>query len=252
MPATVDEIVSIDAPKRGRLDEPHDTRAPDEGVRTTVSEAKSLPGLRNAPWNPERFAQEQIRALIQRVFFPGWPQASRQVVISGAEAQTDSAHVCTRIVREMATALPGTVCAVEANPYCAGMVESMRPPLIDRKEPWRDGSIAVADNLWLVTPESVLGKHEDGLNAVWIRARLSELRRNFDYTLIHAPAAFLTETVLLGRLADGLILIVQARHTHRAVAQKSLEILQAAKVQVLGTILTDRTFPIPEALYCKL
>ncbi len=70
--------------------------------------------------------------------------------------------------------------------------------------------------------------------------------------LIHAPAAYLAPSALLGQASDGVILVVRAHATRRAVAQRSLEILKAAKVNVLGTALIDRRFPIPNELYRRL
>jgi hypothetical protein len=249
MSAKVDETVSIaplsrERPSYDRVESPEL-----EESAGTIVQASSAG--RTGPWVPDNFAQQQLRALIQRVFFPGWPKASRQVVISSADAQSQTARVCARIAREMAAGLPGTVCAVEADMHSAEMAQLLAEPLT-HSETHPNGSMSVAKNLWLVRPETVIGRQDDGFNSVWLRTRLSELRRNFDYTLIHAPAAFLTETVVLGQLADGIILVIEARRTRRAVALRTLEILKAARVAVLGTVLTERTFPIPEKLYSKL
>jgi hypothetical protein len=114
------------------------------------------------------------------------------------------------------------------------------------------GCLRIDRNLWLAAPDSLFSAENDGFSVVWLRARMSELRRNFDYTLIHAPAACLTPTITLAQLADGLILGIEAGKTHRVVAQTTLASLKAAKVAVLGTVLMDRTFPIPEKLYKRL
>jgi Mrp family chromosome partitioning ATPase len=53
-------------------------------------------------------------------------------------------------------------------------------------------------------------------------------------------------------MCDGVILVLKAHATHRAVAQKVKETLQAANVRVLGVVLSGRTFPIPESFYRRL
>jgi hypothetical protein len=53
-------------------------------------------------------------------------------------------------------------------------------------------------------------------------------------------------------LNDGVALVIQADRTRRVTAQKAKEILQAANVKVLSTALSERTFPIPEAIYRNL
>ncbi len=152
----------------------------------------------------------------------------------------------------MAVGLPGTVCAVEADAYCPHFASSLQASISRPGEPERSACIRVADNLWLATAESLSRGDHDAVASVWLRTRLSELRRNFDYTLIHAPAAFLPPTIVLGQLADGLILVLRAGSTRRAVAKATLATLKAAKVPVLGTVLIERTFPIPEKIYSRL
>jgi Mrp family chromosome partitioning ATPase len=46
--------------------------------------------------------------------------------------------------------------------------------------------------------------------------------------------------------------VVQANSTHREVARKAKESLDSAKVRILGAVLNERTFPVPESLYRKL
>ena len=83
--------------------------------------------------------------------------------------------------------------------------------------------------------------------------RLSDFRLDFDYTVLHAPpAALYSETAIMGRLNDGVALVIEAHRTRRVTAQKAKQVLQAANVKVLGTVLSERTFPIPEAIYRHL
>jgi Mrp family chromosome partitioning ATPase len=44
-------------------------------------------------------------------------------------------------------------------------------------------------------------------------------------------------------------LIVKANSSRREIARKALQELQAANLPVLGAILNQRTFPIPEKIY---
>jgi Mrp family chromosome partitioning ATPase len=247
--ARANEVGST-APHRRELPQ-CETVAESQTTQTTAAISETNAAVEST-CSATKFAQEQIRGLIQRVFFPGWPKAARQVVISGADAQADTAGLCARIAREMATGLPGTVCAVEADVYSPGLEDLLAGYTAQPVERESSACIHVDKNLWLAEPDSLFSAENDGFNAVWLRARMSELRRNFDYTLIHAPAAFLSQTIVLGHLADGLILAIQAGKTHRIVAQTTLMTLKAAKVAVLGTVLMDRTFPIPEELYKRL
>ena len=58
-------------------------------------------------WDPAYYAQEQISALVRRVFFPGWPQPSKQVVFTAVDAGHDIASICRRVGETLASQIPG-------------------------------------------------------------------------------------------------------------------------------------------------
>jgi Mrp family chromosome partitioning ATPase len=58
--------------------------------------------------------------------------------------------------------------------------------------------------------------------------------------------------MLLSRWTDGVVLVVEANATRRDAARRVKEILDAAGVSLLGVVLNNRTFPVPEAIYRRL
>ncbi len=108
VPATINEPGEVAPDRRERPQ--HEPESKPAVTQTAIA----IPAAEDT-CTVARFAQEQICGLIQRVFFPGWPKPSRQVVIASADVQTDTAGICARIAHEMANRLPGTVCAVEAD-----------------------------------------------------------------------------------------------------------------------------------------
>lgn len=83
-----------------------------------------------------------------------------------------------------------------------------------------------------------------------VKSQISELREKFTQVLVSAPPVSVSrEAVLFGRFADGVVLVLKANSTRRATAVKVKEILEAANVRLLGAVLADRVFPIPDALY---
>ncbi len=98
-------------------------------------------------------------------------------------------------------------------------------------------------------PRSVfIGGSENDLSPAWLRARLAELRLEFDYTVLQGPAAGAgSEAALLGATCDGMVLVLQANATRRATAQRVKETLHSANARLLGTVLSERTFPIPSS-----
>jgi Mrp family chromosome partitioning ATPase len=224
-------------------------------LRNEISPDTNLESQSLAHATGHDFAGQQVRGLIQQVFFPGWPRPARQVVFSSVDPDTDTAAVCCRVCQSMAQQLPGTVCAVEADLHSLKLEKSMIADCAIG-EPFAISSKSgnqLGQNLWLLTSRAFLKNQTAQLSAAWLRPRLSELRREFDYTVIHAPAAGLfSETALLGQLADGVILILDAHSTRRAAARKVRQELLAANVRLLGTVLKERTFPIPERIYRRL
>jgi Mrp family chromosome partitioning ATPase len=57
---------------------------------------------------------------------------------------------------------------------------------------------------------------------------------------------------LLGELADGIILVLGANSTRKAAARKIKNTLEGSRSRILGTVLRERTFPIPEQIYRRL
>jgi Mrp family chromosome partitioning ATPase len=86
-----------------------------------------------------------------------------------------------------------------------------------------------------------------------MKERLAELRSAFDYVLIDAPPLnSYADAMVFGRLADGVVLVLEANATRREAALRVAESLRSAKISVLGAVLNKRTFPIPSALYKRL
>jgi Mrp family chromosome partitioning ATPase len=86
-----------------------------------------------------------------------------------------------------------------------------------------------------------------------MRMRIVELRQEFHYVLIDAPAInTANDGIVLGRVADGVVVVIKANSSRREIARKAIQELENAKVRVLGAVLNQRTFPIPQGIYNRL
>lgn len=230
----------------------HDT------FQAPAPEPESTLGSARTAWDPERFAEEQIRSLVRLVFFPGWPKPARQVVFSAVEPGAYVAEICMRVVEALSAERPGNIGVVEANlqqpelQNVFGADNHGRDFSAERPATLRSSSQQLSSNLWLVRKEVFLGAHSEALSVAWLRNRVADLRLEFDYTIFHGPPAGLSSgTALLGHLCDGVVLVLEANSTRRAVAQKVKEALHAANACLLGAVLSERTFPIPQGIYEK-
>jgi len=202
-------------------------------------------------WNPEKFAREQIRGLVRRVFFGNGGRPVKQVVFSAAEPYLEITSMCDRIALALAQETRAHVALLDTR---QDLAESAYP-----RAPFRgtasikSSSAQLSINLWRV-PKSGLEEcsEEPGTGLQWLPC-LEKLRMEFEYVVIVGPAAGASsEAALLGQVTDGIILVLGARKTRRVTAQNIKETLEAAQCRILGTVLMERTFPIPERIYRRL
>jgi hypothetical protein len=202
-------------------------------------------------WNREDFAREQIRGLVQRVFFASGGRPVTEVVFSAAEPHTDVGSICDQV---------GWALALETSAHIAVVGRERRAGGIVRDDPWLGGRAAIkswsrqtAVNLWRVP--GFAGREcneESGTGRYWA-LWLAELRNEFEYVVVQGPAAGISgEAALLGQLTDGIILVVGAHSTRRATARKIKETLEGSQSRLLGTVLSERRFPVPERIYQRL
>lgn len=223
---------------------------PNESARAT------LPALSEV-WDPPRFAQEQLSALVRRVFSPGWPLPSKQVVFTAVHSTHDIGPLCRRIAETLVSQVPGTVCLVEADSRSLRLelACAVSPPPDNTQQPASTGihgrASRLADNLYLLPATDLAAGPE--CSSASLRSRLKELRNQFDFTIIHAPpVASFSETRLLAHLADGAVLVVNAQATRRLAACRARDLLVEANARLIGSVLDMRRFPIPEAIYRRL
>jgi len=209
-------------------------------------------------WDSDSFGEEQIRGLVRQLFYPGWPKPAHQVVFSAVDPETDIGEICLQVGLALSAQLSGSVCLVEAdgmNPGLEQAIEKAGLNLVPTEGSCdsRGSSRKLANELCLVPKSAFLGETRIALSGSLLRDQLMDLRQSFDYTLIHGPASGTrTEAALLGSLCDGVVLVVEANSTRRVAAQKVKERLHSANARLLGAVLSQRTFPIPEAIYRRL
>ncbi|MGA7625023.1 MAG: CpsD/CapB family tyrosine-protein kinase [Candidatus Acidiferrales bacterium] len=236
-------------------------RAGKESVLFARSSSDSLPndnGHRRLDLGGQ--AQEETVKLVQRVFvFPN-SHAPRAVVFSSVEGN-GSSEICCRAGEFLAAQGSGSVCLVDANLRASSLHQLMGvgkfPGLADatvKPGPIKDFAVRIAGgNLWTVPPGSPAVETQRLFASDQLRSRMGELKEEFDYVLIDAPpVSSYADAVLLGQMADGVVLVVEANSTRRESARIAKETFENARVRLLGAILNNRTFPIPEALYSKL
>jgi len=218
---------------------------------------QEIPLGNNAESGDESFALDQLRGLVQKIYVPGHRGGHRYIAFSSVEPTGVRPGLSARIGKILAQQVSESVCVVEADREAKLLHELVAPNAQETagfSAPLSgDLTIRVERNLWLCPATRFLREDDWTPQADVVRNRMSRLRREFGYLVIHAPALGVGEAAtLMGQLSDGLVLVLEAHVTRRATAAHACDILETMGIPLMGTVLDQRTFPVPQALYRRL
>jgi protein-tyrosine kinase len=206
-----------------------------------------------------RVGEEEVLKLVQRVFRSSSPEAPRVVVFSGVDHGNGCSWVSSSAALTLAAQTTASICLVDANLRTPSLHRSFEienrfglAEAIAQAGPMHSFAQQISgSNLWVLTSGAL--QSPASLSSEGLRARIADLRAEFEYVLIDAaPANLYADATTLGRLADGIILVLQSNFTRREAALKAKESFEIANVRLLGAVLNKRTFPIPQNLYDRL
>jgi Mrp family chromosome partitioning ATPase len=200
--------------------------------------------------------RQQIAGVVERVFLPVGAAAPRLVVFAGIDADAHAEWVAAAVADMLAQRTPATIAVVDmnfANPRlheCFGIRPAPRlvddvdidPPVVRRVR-------QVRANLSLVPSGEAPVVAE--INAD-LRARISGLTAAYDHVIICMDPLTGWCGGGLPTISDGVVLVIAADASRRQAGRKIAERLQGSGAAILGAVLTNRRYPIPEALYKRL
>jgi Mrp family chromosome partitioning ATPase len=200
---------------------------------------------------------EEILRLVQSLFLSTGVSIPRQVVFCGVDSENGSSSVCASAGRSLAANSSRSVCMVDANvrsPRLSGVFAvDTTIPFPRKPGSVREQCVQISTNLWLAGTDMLAGDRGALASVDELRHLLAQLGVAFDYVLIDAPATTICgDAAIIGQVTDAVVLVVEANSTRRQTARKAKEDLDAAGVRLLGTVLHNRSFPIPEGLYKRL
>lgn len=224
-----------------------------EGPIATVERVRPLP-------DAQSLSRDELIKLVQRVFLLD-RNGRKAVVFTAVENGTGCTSICAGAAQALAAQVEAPVCVVDANlrrpalHVCFG-TENLRglTDAVFKPGPIRNFVQKLpGGNLWLLPCGSMAPQLSAVMKAEHLQSRINELRKEFAYLLIDTPAANgYADAILLGKLADGAILVLESNATRREVARIAKEDFESAHVRVLGAVLNKRTYPIPQFLYDRL
>ena len=210
---------------------------------TAGTPSKSMPGQVT---KLETGIREQLEPLVNQIFFSSSNKAIRHVVVFGMDSDQRLGAICEGMAQIIASRTSAEIAVVEA---IAGSQKAQQ----ESGESLEATARQVASGLWQVRVDmgadcwSIQDRESRG------SANIRRLHADFDCTITHTPPINQSSLgAVMGCFSDGVILVLRAGKTRRATAQSSLQLLRRNKIRVLGAILDDRKFPIPQSLYDKI
>jgi Mrp family chromosome partitioning ATPase len=209
----------------------------------------------------EAITREEEIKLVQRVF-PGTALDSPRIALfASLQDEVGCAPTCARVAELLATRAEGPVCVVDANFRKPSLHEyfgvenskGLAEATVESGPLQNFAQQLPAPDLWLIPSGAAASELRFPAMADGLRVRMQELRDTFTYVVVHSgPLRMETSAMLLSRWTDGVVLVVEANATRKDTARRVKQMLDAAKVNLLGIVLNNRTFPIPEAIYRRL
>lgn len=206
-------------------------------------------------------SREELVKMIQTLFFTPDKKSPRVVVFTGAESGAGCSSICAGAAEALAAHTEERVCLVDSNlrypslHLCLG-VENNKGlgEALEASEPVRDFVRPLPIDGLCLLPSGLKTSPALGMmNASRLAARVSELRQEFGYVLMDSPPVNLySDAISLGQSSDGVVLVVSANSTRKEAARRAKQTFESAGARLLGAVMNNRTYPIPQVLYDRL
>ncbi len=223
----------------------HEEQSVSAAQSRTAPQTSVAPGTTVSRLTPLRY--EQIQSLVEQLFFQSETAPVRHVGVTAAEDSGEIAQLCFDVAEVLAQEGRYDVGLIDASLGSVPLETQMQiAPATTTDSAW-----PVAPHLWFVPRQSWMSVPAGRQITELDTSRLREVAAEFDFSILCCPSVSWA-TARIGRVCDGLVLVLTANKTRRLVARQMRDRLRMARVPLLGTILTERRFPIPPGLYRSL
>ena len=106
------------------------------------------------------------------------------------------------------------------------------------------------ETLTFIASGSIPSNPVELLSSDRMRKFLSLMKSKFDHILIDAPPVIsVTDAGIIGSQSDGVLMVIQAGRTQRGIVKRATELLHQAHSKILGHVLTNIEYHLPEYIY---
>ena len=183
---------------------------------------------------------EQIVSLVRHLFMGSVP-ARKRVLFVAADHETNVVSICERAARVLADLRQSRIALVDTATSDSTPGSSVGTS-VDAACSFQS-ALESPDRVWRVSSRvflQTLARNDDGF-----------IQSPFEYMLFAATARDSVAPVF-SRASEGSVLVVTANRTRREAALHAKQLLSQWNAELLGVVLDQRTFPVPEAIYRRL
>jgi Mrp family chromosome partitioning ATPase len=217
--------------------------APYKRARRFALRAELRPAVDAAPTGAPADAYAILR---ERLLVAANGNPLRALVFAGC----DGGEGCSRVVREFGTLLAESghrVVIVDGRPHTGtgnGSGTGATPHRTDAARPVGNGNGAAKGSLTVVEGPERDPNPTNPLGAAEFASWLEATRRSHDYILIDAPPLLRrADATLLGRMCDGVVVVVHAGVTERDLLVSVRDQLERAGANLVGVVLNRAHAP---------
>lgn len=106
------------------------------------------------------------------------------------------------------------------------------------------------ENLTIMSAGAVPENPAELLASDKMKSFILDLRREYDFVIIDTPPIIpVTDSGILGAEADGVLMVIQAGRTQRGIVRRATELLHQCHAKILGYVLTNIEYHLPEYIY---
>ena len=174
--------------------------------------------------------RDPIRILARQLFFCDKPPQRKRILFASVDSEVDVVPICEEIALAVSELSSGTAAVVESGaPLSDDCVTPDHPEL-------KPHCVQLADRVWRVPSVAVSATFQD---------------LPFDHVLL-AASTLEGSAGWLQTFCTGAVLVIAANRTRRESAAHARDLLRQWHIELIGAVLAEREFPIPESIYRRL
>lgn len=221
--------------------------------RQIVSGVDAIPwraATRPMPAVTNTLRNDPLVSLVRQLFFSAGVRR-KSVLIATADECSGASGLCEKVAATVAKISDETVAVVAASSRVNGSeITAAEMPLPVVGGAWQAYAIPVADGVWRLAADII---HDCVRNAAPNGGSVgrNNVRDAFDYFVLSASVTD-EDAPAFCNFSDAAILVLTANSTRREAALRAKEQLLRYRVNLIGTVLDQRTLPIPGPIYRRL